>query len=185
MAACRSSRSRTLTVEWVLREWCRWCRAKCPTMTLICLLHSSFQYKRCSYETMYICYFIGEQYWAVCEWMAITELLWLLLPICCDLLQVMQKLCSFIITFSAADSNNNCCCYRLGTLKSISNIYHVDGGVNSYLTSCNSLSRSTLVPAKVRPQSNPILPVPTKVCPHPHPCRKINFSDHCCTSVHI
>jgi len=47
MVACRSCQSRTLTVEWVSREWCQSCKAKCPTTILICLLHSSCQYRRC------------------------------------------------------------------------------------------------------------------------------------------
>jgi len=46
MAACRSCQSRTLTVEWVLREWYQSCRAKCPTTIQICLLHSSCQFIR-------------------------------------------------------------------------------------------------------------------------------------------
>jgi len=50
MAACRSFRSRTLTVEWVLREWCQSCRAKCPTTIRICLLHSSCQFIRYSWS---------------------------------------------------------------------------------------------------------------------------------------
>lgn len=46
MAAYRNCQCRTLTVEWVLREWCQSCRAKCLTTILICLLHSLFQYRR-------------------------------------------------------------------------------------------------------------------------------------------
>ena len=48
MAVYRNCQSRTLTVEWVLREWCQLCRAKCLTTILICLLHSLYQFNRYS-----------------------------------------------------------------------------------------------------------------------------------------
>jgi len=45
-AVYKSYQSRTLTVEWVSRESCQWCRAKCQTMILICLHRYLCQYRR-------------------------------------------------------------------------------------------------------------------------------------------